>query len=166
MGGILNKLRKLVIFVAAACFFCNAAYATEISIPAQKAKAGQTITVPIMIDQVDNLAGVKLVITYDKQVLTFKKAAKTKHTNSLMHIVNNKKPGLLIAVMAGAQGIKGKDFPIFILTFQVGKDLKSKRDTDIKITEVQLMSDKLKDIHCKIKIAPLSILPDVKASTS
>ena len=35
--------------------------ATELSIPEIKGNAGQTIDIPIMIDTVDNLAGVKIV---------------------------------------------------------------------------------------------------------
>lgn len=112
-----------------------------------------------MIDQVDNLAGVKLVIKYDPETLTFKRGTKTKHTNSLMHIVNDKKPGLLIVVMAGARGIKGKDFSILNLTFAIKKGLKENHTIKIEITELQLMSDKLKDIKCNITVHPLVISP-------
>jgi len=81
---------------------------TELYVPALKGKSGQNIDIPIMIDKVDNLAGVKLVLQYDPKVLTYKKAAKTEQTSSLMHIVNAKKPGLLIVFMAGPKGINGK----------------------------------------------------------
>ena len=134
-------------------------YATELSIPEIQAKAGQTIDVPLMIDAVDNLAGIKIVIQYDKKFLTYKNGVRTKYTSSLMHIVNDKKPGSLVVVMAGARGIKGKQFSIFSLTFETAKSLKKEIRTTLKITETQLMSDQLKDIKHTVKIAPIVLKP-------
>ena len=139
---------------------------TELYIPALKGKSGQNIDIPIMIDKVDNLAGVKLVLQYDPKILTYKKAAKTEQTSSLMHIVNDKNPGRLIVVMAGPKGIKGKEFSIISLTFEVNKGLKSNHTTRIKITEVQLMSDQLKEIKSDIRVSPLTILPPDQHSGS
>jgi hypothetical protein len=132
---------------------------TELYIPALKGKSGQIIDIPIMIDKVDNLAGVKLVLKYDPKILTYKKAAKTEQTSSLMHIVNDKKPGRLIVVMAGPKGIKGKEFSIISLTFEAKKGLKSNHTTAIKITELQLMSDQLKNIKSKVRVSPITITP-------
>ena len=115
--------------------------ATELRIPPLSARSGQTIEVPILVDEVDNLAGVKLVMSYDPEIMVFKKGAKTKQTDSLMHVVNDKKPGQLIVVMAGARGIKGKNIPIFTLTFDVKAGLKGNHKEKIGITETQLMTD-------------------------
>ncbi len=136
-----------------------ASNATELSIPEIKGKAGQTIDIPIMLDTVDNLAGVKIAIQYDKNLLAYKSATRTKQTSSLMHIVNDKKPGILIIVMAGAKGIKGKNFSIFSLKFEVNKELKQEIKTAFKITEIQLMSDQLKDIKHTVKISPVVLKP-------
>ena len=133
--------------------------AVEIRIPPLTAKSGQSLEVPITIDEIDNLAGVKLVLTYDPEILIYKSGMKTKETDSLMHIVNDKKPGLLIVVMAGAQGIKGKDLPIFTLTFEVKKDIKENRTTKITITESQLMGDDLKERKATVNSYPITILP-------
>lgn len=159
MDRILARWICLLLFGAVIISWISVASGTELSIPALKGVSGQTIDIPIMIDQVDNLAGVKLVMKYDPEILTFKRGTKTKHTNSLMHIVNDKKPGLLIVVMAGARGIKGKDFSILNLTFAIKKGLKGNYTTKIEITELQLMSDKLKDIKCNITVHPLVIFP-------
>lgn len=135
------------------------AEAVEIRIPPLTVKSGQSIEIPITIDEIDNLAGVKLVLAYDPEILTFKSGMKTKETDSLMHIVNDKKPGALIVVMAGAKGIKGKDFPVFKLTFDAKKDIKGNRTTKISITESQLMGDDLKERKCTVVTHPLTILP-------
>jgi hypothetical protein len=141
-------------------FLWNAnAFATEIRIPALTAQAGETVQIPIKIDEIDNLAGVKIVMTYDPKILSFQEGVKSQETNPLMHVVNDKKPGLLIVVMAGARGIKGKDFPIMTLTFKVKEGLKGNHSTKISITEVQLMSEDLKDVPCKTAVHPLTILP-------
>jgi len=133
--------------------------ATEIRISPYTVKSGEIIDVPLMIDEVDNLAGLKLVLAYDPELLVFRKGAKSKETDSLMHIVNDKKPGSLIIVMAGAKGIQGKNFPVVTVTFEAKKGLKENRMTTISITEVQLMSDQLKEIKCTTNIKPITILP-------
>ena len=132
---------------------------TELYIPTVKAKSGQLVNVPIMIDQVDNLAGVKLVLKYDAEVLTYKKATKAEQTSSLMHVVNDRKPGVLIVVMAGPVGIKGKEFSLLSITFETKKDLKSNHTTQIIIAEAQLMSDQLKDVKAQIKVGDITIIP-------
>jgi hypothetical protein len=135
------------------------AWAVEIKIPPVTAKSGQSVEIPLIIDEVDNLAGVKLVMTYDPEILTYKAGMKTKETESLMHIVNDKKPGTLIVVMAGAKGIKGKDFAIFTLSFDVKKDIKENHTTKISITESQLMGDDLKERKSTVVTHPVTITP-------
>jgi len=160
----MNRIFKIIIclsfFVAIAAAGKYAAAANEISIPALSIKSGATVEVPIRIDQVDNLAGVKLVLKYDPDILTFKRAVRSEETASLMHIVNDKKPGVLIVVMAGAAGIKGTDFSIMSLFFETKKDLESNHTAEITITECQLMSDTLKKLDCTLKLNPLTIVPE------
>jgi hypothetical protein len=98
-------------------------------------------------------------MSYDAEILVFKKGAKTKQTDSLMHVVNDKKPGQVIVVMAGARGIKGKNFPIFTLTFDVKPGLKGNHVTKIAVKEAQLMSDQLKEIKCTVAVNPITIAP-------
>jgi len=148
-------------FMAIGIIF-STAWGTELYIPASETKSGQPVEIPVMMDQTDNLAGVKLVIKYDADILVFKKADKTRQTASLMHIVNDKNPGIIVVVMAGAKGIKGKDFPILSLSFEVKQEIKDKQSTKIEIKEAQLMSDQLKDIACIIKVSPLVILADTQ----
>ncbi len=139
--------------------FVSPSWGTELKIPEVKAAAGQTIRIPIIIDKIDNLAGMKLAIKYDSGILTYKTGNKTSHTDSLMHIVNDKNPGKLIIVMAGAQGIKGENIPVFTITFGINKDLEGNHTTTLSITEVQLMSDKLEDIKCEINVGSFIISP-------
>ncbi|MGE0082895.1 MAG: cohesin domain-containing protein [Desulfococcaceae bacterium] len=145
---------------------CGAAWGTEIIIPAAEARAGQSVRIPIMIDKTDNLAGVKLSITFDNHLLTFRKADKTEYTSSLMHIVNDKNPGVLIIVMAGAKGVKGENFPIFFMEFTVSSDIKEKKTAKIEVKESQLMSDTLKDAEHKVSVHPLTLLPAEAGETS
>ena len=151
------KLTWLLLCGFLAGIWISPAWGTEIYIPQLTGTPGESIDIPVMIDQVEGLAGVKLVMTYDPKILTFKSGSKTKYTDSLMHIINDKKPGLLIVVMAGARGIKGKDFPILTLKFAINSGLKEDHTVKIRITEHQLMSDKLKDIPCTIRVKPLVI---------
>ena len=156
MDRISVKLICLIICGTVTVFWTCPASATELYIPAMKAKSGESIDIPIMIDRVDNLAGLKLVMKYDSKILTFKKGMKTKHSNSLMHVINDKKPGRLIVVMAGAKGIGGKGFAVLKLTFEIKGALKANH-VAIEISDVEMMSDQLKDVKCTIKVNPLTI---------
>ena len=147
-----------LICLAAVLCVSASAWGTELRIPELKGKAGQEIQVPLIIDQTANLAGVKLVIQYDKELLTFREGAKTPHTQSLMHVINDRTPGKLIIVMAGAQGIQGREMTIMTLTFSIRKGLTGNHTTVIEIPEVQLMGDDLKEIECAVKPGTLVIL--------
>ena len=146
-----------MVFLAISAPWSSISLAVELSIAAIKARAGESVVVPLKVDKVHGLAGVKLVMKYDPKILVFRKGDKTKHTTSFMHIVNDKKPGLLIAVMASAKGIGGENIPILTLTFGVKAGLKGNLSTALEITELQLMNDSLKDIKTTIKIDPIAI---------
>lgn len=151
--------KQIMLCMLAVMIWANTAGALEIRIPPLTVKSGQSIAIPIIVDEADNLAGVKLVLMYDENILTYKKGAKTRETDSLMHIVNDKKPGILILVMAGARGVKGKEFPIFTLTFDAKKGLTQNHTTKISITESQLMGDDLKERKCTIVTHPVTVTP-------
>ena len=59
--------------------------------------------------------------------------------------------------MAGARGIGGKDLSILTLRFQVKPEVTPPAETRIEITEVQLMSDQLKDIPYEVRTGPVRI---------
>ena len=158
-GGWLCAASLLLALIILPVFDASFAWGTEFRIPDVKGKSGQEIRVPLMIDQTANLAGVKLTLQYNKEILTFKEGARTKETQSLMHIINDKTPGKLIIVMAGAQGIKGKDLNLLTLTFVSKKGLTGNQTTVIDASEVQLMGDDLKDIQCKVKTGTVEIMP-------
>jgi hypothetical protein len=152
-------LLLLLFFLPASVLATSAAWGTELRIPDMKGKAGQEIQVPLVIDQISNLAGMKLVLHYNKEILTFREGTRAKETQSLMHIINDKTPGKLIIVMAGARGIQGREMTILTLTFVIKKGLIGNHTTVIEAPEVQLMGDDLKEIECKVKSGTLVILP-------
>jgi len=132
---------------------------TILAIPDLRGASGEDIRVPLVVDQVEHLAGVKLVINYDKELLAFKGGVRSKSTDSMMHVINDKTPGKLIVVMAAARGIAGKDVTLLTLFFSLKKGLTDHRETLIETTEVQLMGDDLKDIPCKAKAGKITISP-------
>ena len=152
-------MKRSIIVLLLLLIIEGTALGVEIIIPHLKVKPGETIDLPVIIDTADNLAGVKLVINYDKELLNFKEGNTTKHTRSLMLVINDKQPGRLIVVMAGAKGISGKDLPLINLTFAVKKDLPNARSTRLEIVENQLMSEQLKEIKATINIKPVDITP-------
>jgi len=151
---------KLTIICLTILYISKVCFGVELHIPKKEVRAGEVISIPLIIDKVENLAGVKLVLKYDKKLMIFKKGKKSPQTASLMHIINDKIPGRLILVMAGAKGVKGENFPIITLVFQIKRDITEKHNTKLEITEIQMMSDKLKEIGCSLKIEPLIINPN------
>ncbi|MBF0450402.1 MAG: hypothetical protein HQK75_06850 [Candidatus Magnetomorum sp.] len=117
----------------------------------------QEFKCPIILDQVPNLAGIKLALTYDKNVLTYVKSEKTKITASLMHIVNDKHPGKLVIVMAGARGVPVMNQSVMDLYFKVNKTIPKAFDTQFKVIDIQLMSDSLKELAYETHLSPVHI---------
>ena len=122
-------------------------WAAEVLLPAVEAEPGKQIEVPVKLEGVENLAGMKLVLSYDSEVLQFQGERKPAAAQSLMHIVNPKIPGKLIVVMAGAKGIQIKNGPIIYLIFKVSDKIGTQKKIPIKIEEVQLMTDQLKNLN-------------------
>jgi hypothetical protein len=153
------KTAVLAFAVLFLVFWNSVSFGAGLFIPSIMVKSGQSVNVPIMIDSIDNLAGVKLVMEYDSGLLTYKKGRRTKETDSMMHVINDKTPGKLIIVMAAARGITGKNFPILTLTFDTKKGISKKQTAKINITDAQLMSENLKDIERTIKNSTVVIMP-------
>ncbi len=124
----------------------GSAAAAEIVVGEADGKAGEPVTVPVHARGVENLAGVKLVLTYDANRLTFERADKTPLTTSLMHIVNSKKAGRLIVVMAGARGVDATDGTILDIHFRVPEGETEAGTAPIELREVQVMSDTLREV--------------------
>ncbi len=160
-------MRPFILLLTTLLFFTSHGTATalELSIPPTAVIAGETVKIPLLVDKTDNLAGVRLVLSYDTKDLTYAGAVKTSHTAQMMYVVNNKKPGELIIVMAGAQGIKGEKFSILDLSFKA-KPVREKKTSRIEIKEVQMMSDQLKDISCAIRVSPVTISPEDRKSVT
>lgn len=137
----------------------GAAVSAEIIIPPLKAKQGEIIDIPVLVDKADNIAGIKLTITYDKELLIFKEGNTSKSTRSVMLVVNDKTPGRLIIVMAGAKCVSGREVTLLTLTFEVKKQSSGVRSTRIDILDAQLMSDQLKDVTVGVNVKSLDILP-------
>ena len=137
--------------LASILWFCgvltpSACAAAQIRIDAQQVSAGQTVKVPIVVDGVEDLAGIKIVLQYDPGQLRYRGTVRAEAAAQMMHVVNDKRPGTLIVVMAGATGIQGENLALFTLTFEVDAALAKGAEIGLRITESQLMSAKLKDI--------------------
>lgn len=164
---IIKKRRQLIRIhvIILLLIFCRAdlSIGTLLYIPSIKANAGQTVNIPIMIDDIKNMAGIKLILKYDPKILEFRKGSKTKYTSSLMHVLNDKTPGVLIIVMAGAKGIQGKEISLFSLTFNTNADINTNTSTRFSIQELQVMSDDLKEVKAKVKVNDLEISASEKS---
>lgn len=84
------------ILVVAIIYGASMVLATQPVTPALKTAPGRIVDIPVMIDQAENLAGIKMTIRYDIKILKFIEATKTKKTSNFMHILNEKNRGCLL----------------------------------------------------------------------
>lgn len=127
------------------------ARAAEVTVGSAKGKAGGEIQLPLSFDKTDNMAGVKIVLTYNQDMLEFLKAEKTESSQGLMHIVNSTVPGRIVLVMAGATGIKGENLVFCNLYFRIKEKLTPALQTQIRIVEAEAKSDQLKNIQLELR---------------
>jgi len=160
-----EKVRlKRLIYIAIVCgFLCHwlgeCAYALTLTTPNMQVSSGDSFQIPIKIDEVENLAGLRLVVKYDADMLEFEQSIQAKAVESLMHISNNKKPGVLIIVMAGAKGIKGKNCPLLWIQFKAKPDLQKKHELKLEVANLQLMDEQLSNLKAKTKMNSIVVLP-------
>ena len=141
----------LLIFILVA-----APSAAELKIPAAAGTKGDVVKLHVTVDEIVNLAGIKLVMTYDQKILKFVKAEKTAHTANMLYVVNQRVPGRLIIVMATTKGIAGKDVPLVHMSFELLKNITKEEKISLQISEAELMSDKLKRIKVNFPKSPTS----------
>lgn len=159
-NGLLTLIATIAI-VGTACpdAFLEPAFGAIVSTPDLTVTAGNPVTVPIMIDEANDIAGVKIVVSYDADLLEFKTAGKTEYSNSMLHVVNDQTPGILIIVMAGAQGIRGKSLAFLELSFLVQNEVPRATTTNLKISGIELVTEGLEKVEATVKTSPITILP-------
>ena len=158
---------KIKIIFSLAALFCfvfqgiSFAQDAKLMVPPISVQSGQSFDVPVMVDPLENVAGIKLVLTYDSKFITYVKTEKSEKTSQLMQVVNDKVPGKLIIVMAGAKGISGDKADILTIQFSAAAGIKEKIVTKIKMVEIELVSDQLKPISCKLVESEITLLPEM-----
>jgi hypothetical protein len=125
--------------------FCTGANANEAKLSFIVENPANPLQLSLVIDHAVKIAGMKVVISFDKEALVLKHADKSKETSSFLHVVNDKIPGQIIFVMASASGVSGKN--LTLCHFEFSKTGNTKQlDNYISVTQIQLMNEDLKEI--------------------
>ena len=127
-------------------FGTTATGAATLSVVPVAASSGLKVTV--QADAVADLAGARMVLVYDQETLAFTEARKTPATASFMHVVNPRKPGEVIVVLASAKGISGDKLPLIEAEFSLLRKKKNAEMAAVRIERCELMSEKLQAIPC------------------
>ncbi len=140
--------QKTQIFLILSIFlflFCTGANADQAKLSFIAEDPATPLRLSLVIDRADKIAGMKVVISFDRKSLTLKQAEKSKETSSFLHVVNDKIPGQIIFVMASASGISGEN--LTLCHFEFSKTGNTKQlDNHISVTQIQLMNEDLKEI--------------------
>ena len=107
--------------------------------------SSKPLSLSLVIDDAKKIAGMKVTIAYDKDVLILKGADKSKATGSFLHVVNDKYPGKIIIVMASAKGVSGVNVELCHIDFEK-KTGNNTSETKISVIQLQLMDENLVEI--------------------
>jgi hypothetical protein len=151
---VIHHILAATLFFSCLCLISFRVSAATLTLP--QSKEAPSLVLSLVIDEVENLAGMKLTLLYPQKYLVFKEAIKTPEFVSFMHVINDKIPGKLIIVMASAKGVSGKDLKLFDFAFSLVPGAKP-ASVSIEPTGCQLMSDSLKDMVCNTSISTVSI---------
>ena len=146
---IIAKQKTQLIFIQSIFLslflICTGANANEAKLSFIVEDPAYPLTLSLVIDPAVKIAGMKVVISFDKEALVFKHADKSKETSSFLHVVNDKIPGQIIFVMASASGVSGKNLTLCHFEFSKIENTKQ-LDNHISVTHLQIMNEDLKEI--------------------
>ena len=138
------------IFFAGLILEKNASGEAYFYVPPLEVQSGINFALPIIVSQAENLAGIKLVMEYDAKLLVYEKTDKTEKTAVMMQVVNDRIPGKLILVMAGANGVSGCDLEVALVRFRAASGLTTgKTGARVAIMETEMVSGDLKSLDCR-----------------
>ena len=146
--------QKTQIFLIQSIFlflFCSGATADQAKLSFIAEDPAIPLRLSLVIDRADKIAGMKVVISFDKETLVLKHAGKSKETLSFLHVVNDKIPGQIIFVMASAKGISGEN--LTLCRFEFSKlDSNKLENNYITMTQIQIMNEDLKEIKGNLPV--------------
>lgn len=111
----------------------------------------KNIAAAMVLDKVSALAGLKIVFSYNEKDFTFKTFDKDRNTSSLLNVVNDKVPGRVVVVMAGAKGISGENMKLFTLSFSPKAADYVPENLELRADSVEMLTDTLQKIDCVVE---------------
>jgi len=147
---MLNRLKAhfviIVFLLTVSLCLTNRCFAQSVRLSLINKGTDNHDKIALVVDHAEKIAGVKVILTYDKNMISFIKAEKSTATSSFLHVVNDKTPGKLIIVMASAKGISGDNLVLISFEFTGIKRLAETKSAKIAVTQIQLMNEDLQEI--------------------
>lgn len=133
------------------------ALATDLIVTSATATPGQQISLQVLLQPGSHVAGLKMTIGYDADVMTFVRADKLADANGMMYVVNDRQPGKLIVVMAGAKGVETPKVALLDLVFQIRQPIHNDMNTHVHLMDVEAKSDQLKSVPLQLRSGDVHI---------
>ncbi|MCD6506678.1 hypothetical protein J7M22_08645 [Candidatus Poribacteria bacterium] len=124
--------------------------AVTVSIPELYAKPGETVVVPINIDDATGIVAVDLKLSYPSTALLFQKAELTALTDGFSFEVNSKEKDALVIPMASKSPMQGKTGAFIELIFKVDPDALEGTGAPLKFEELILWNEDAEQVECKL----------------
>jgi len=131
------------------CSYSIAASAVEVSIPSLIAEPGETITIPISVDDAKGIAGGDIILAFDQDNLTAKEAQATELAASLNFMPNLLADEITIS-MAGTNGIPEGSGVLIEIIFEVSAAAKVESIIPLTLKEVAFYDELGNDIPVTI----------------
>ncbi len=101
----------------------------------------EQVTIPIEINDTNDIAGMDLVLTYDPNILSLIKAERTPLTEEFFLMTADAKKGEIIVALACVSGLTAGQGNLVNLIFEVLPDTQESVSTDLNIQELSLYNE-------------------------
>lgn len=128
------------------------------SIPDTSALPGDSVTVPINVDDASGIAGANLDIEYDAEVLTIGEITMTDLSEGLMLTVNTTEPGLARIALAGVTGITEGSGALVNMGFEVAESAVLGTVVPLRFLELDLRDETGQEIGSQSVDGSLTVI--------
>jgi len=130
----------------------------KLIIPELTAAPGDTVTVPITIDDAEGVAGADISLTYDSSILTISEVKSTELSGDLSLIPNTETAGQISLSIAGAKGIAEGSGSLIDLIFTVDSKAEAGSETQIKFEDAALFDELGETIPSSVQDGKMEIV--------
>lgn len=128
-----------------------------VSIPRFKAQPNGLVTVPVMLDKASEVASIKIVINYDRQVLDFVSAETGSGLGSAFDLVSSENDGVITLIFSRAISLSDGSGTMALLKFHANAGASANMDSDLAVASCEFSDDSgVRNLNIDEPVVPAS----------